>query len=69
VGDRRINMNCARTSTGQWSVLPLPDARGERPFFAFAPVQTDKTAELLRELRVGCRASSAAAGERRGPTA
>jgi zinc protease len=34
----------------------LVDARGERPFFAYAPVQTDKTAEALVELRKEMRA-------------
>jgi zinc protease len=29
----------------------LLDARGQRPFFAYAPVQTDKTADALKELR------------------
>ncbi len=48
----RINMNLREDkhwSYGAYSVLM--DARGERPFFAYAPVQTDKTAEALRELR------------------
>ena len=48
----RINMNLREDkhwSYGAYSVLR--DARGERPFFAYAPVQTDKTAEALQELR------------------
>ncbi len=48
----RINMNLREDkhwSYGAYSVLM--DARGERPFFAYAPVQTDKTAEALQELR------------------
>lgn len=48
----RINMNLREDkhwSYGAYSVLR--DARGERPFFAYAPVQTDKTAEALVELR------------------
>jgi zinc protease len=48
----RINMNLREDkhwSYGAYSVLL--DARGERPFFAYAPVQTDKTAEALAELR------------------
>ncbi len=48
----RINMNLREDkhwSYGAYSVLR--DARGQRPFFAYAPVQTDKTAEALRELR------------------
>jgi len=48
----RINMNLREDkhwSYGAYSVLA--DARGARPFFAYAPVQTDKTAEALQELR------------------
>lgn len=48
----RINMNLREDkhwSYGAYSVLR--DARGERPFFAYAPVQTDKTVESLEELR------------------
>jgi zinc protease len=48
----RINMNLRETkhwSYGAYSVLL--DARGERPFFAYAPVQTDRTAEALAEIR------------------
>jgi len=28
----------------------LPDARGQRPWMAYAPVQTDRTADAVREL-------------------
>jgi zinc protease len=48
----RINMNLREDkhwSYGSYSFLK--DARGERPFFAYAPVQTDKTTEALQELR------------------
>jgi zinc protease len=48
----RINMNLREDkhwSYGAYSVLM--DARAERPFFAYAPVQTDKTSEALQELR------------------
>jgi zinc protease len=34
---------------GAWTVLV--DARGPRPFFAYAPVQTDKTKEALQEIQ------------------
>ena len=48
----RINTNLREDkhwSYGAYSVLT--NARGERPFFAYAPVQTDRTADALRELR------------------
>ncbi|MEP7324981.1 MAG: pitrilysin family protein [Gemmatimonadota bacterium] len=51
----RVNMNLREDkhwSYGSFTVLW--DAKGQRPFFAYAPVQTDKTkesmAELVREL-------------------
>jgi zinc protease len=47
----RVNMNL-REEKG-WSYgagTILFDARAQRPFIAYAPVQTDKTAESLREL-------------------
>ncbi|MCQ3934048.1 MAG: insulinase family protein [Gammaproteobacteria bacterium] len=53
----RINMNLREDkhwSYGAYSVLR--DARGQRPYFAYAPVQTDKTAEALQELRGELRA-------------
>jgi zinc protease len=67
----RINMNLREDkhwSYGSYSALV--DARGERPFFVAAPVQTDKTAEAVRELRsemqgiVGSRPVTAAELER-----
>ncbi len=48
----RLNMNLRETrhwSYGAYSVLM--DARGERPYFAYAPVETAHTADALRELR------------------
>jgi zinc protease len=47
----RLNMNLREDK--HWSYGAgafLPDARGERPFIAFAPVQTDKTKESLQEM-------------------
>ena len=47
----RINMNLREDkhwSYGARSVLV--DARGQRPFFAYAPVQTDKTKESMQEV-------------------
>ena len=47
----RINMNLREGkhwSYGAWSTLP--EARGQRPFIVYAPVQTDKTRESLIEL-------------------
>jgi zinc protease len=48
----RINMNLREDkhwSYGARSVVV--DARGPRPFFVFAPVQSDKTMEAMREIR------------------
>ncbi len=52
----RINMNLREDK--HWSYgaqMALPDAKGQRPYFAFAPVQSDKTkesvAEVAKELR------------------
>jgi zinc protease len=48
----RINMNLREDkhwSYGAYSVIV--EARGLRPLLAYAPVQTDKTAESIRELR------------------
>ena len=63
----RINMNLREDkhwSYGAYTVLM--DARGERPFFAYAPVQTDKTAEALQELRSELKAiTGAEAADRR----
>jgi zinc protease len=48
----RINMNLREDKHWSYGAYSsLIDARGERPFFVAAPVQTDKTAESLRELR------------------
>lgn len=58
----RINMNLREDK--HWSYgayTTLVDARGERPFFAYAPVQTDRTADALQELR---REMQAVTGER-----
>ncbi len=47
----RINMNLREDkhwSYGAWTVLL--DAAGQRPYYAFAPVQTDKTAESMAEI-------------------
>ncbi len=47
----RINMNLREDkhwSYGAHSVFP--SARGQRPFFAYAPVQTDKTSESMVEM-------------------
>jgi zinc protease len=47
----RINMNLREDKHWSYgSSSLLFDARGQRPFIAIAPVQTDKTAESLREL-------------------
>jgi zinc protease len=48
----RVNMNLREDK--HWSYgaqTVVPDARGYRPFFAYAPVQTDKTMESMQELR------------------
>ena len=47
----RINMNLREEK--HWSYgaqMALPDAKGQRPYFAFAPVQSDKTAEAVAEI-------------------
>jgi zinc protease len=47
----RINMNLRESK--HWSYgaqMALPDAKGQRPYFAFAPVQSDKTAEAVAEI-------------------
>jgi zinc protease len=47
----RVNMNLREAkhwSYGSWTFLQ--DARGQQPFIAYAPVQTDKTKEALIEL-------------------
>jgi zinc protease len=52
----RINMNLREDKSWSYGAQTvLLDARGQRPFFVYAPVQTDKTSEsmteILRELR------------------
>lgn len=48
----RINMNLREDK--HWSYgagLVMQNARGQRPWFVYAPVQTDKTAESIAEVR------------------
>jgi zinc protease len=48
----RVNQNLRvdkHWSYGSYTLLP--DARGQRPWLVYAPVQTDKTAEAVRELQ------------------
>jgi len=48
----RINMNLREDK--HWSYgsrTVLPDARGQRPYFVLAPVQTDKTKESVQEIQ------------------
>ncbi len=48
----RINMNLREDK--HWSYGAgsfLPDARGQRPFIAYGPVQSDKTKEAMAEMR------------------
>jgi len=53
----RINMNLREDKHWAYGAYTsLVEARGPRPFFAYAPVQTDKTAEALTELRREMRA-------------
>ena len=62
----RINMNLREDkhwSYGAYSLLF--DARGERPFIVYAPVQTDRTAQAMAEIRRELEAVL----ERRPPTA
>jgi zinc protease len=52
----RINMNLREGKHWSYGAFTLfPDARGQRPFIVYAPVQTDKTkeslAEVVKELR------------------
>ena len=47
----RINMNLREDK--HWSYgarTTIPDARGQRPFYVMAPVQTDKTSESMAEV-------------------
>ena len=47
----RVNMNLREDKHWSYGARTLvQDARGPRPFFAYAPVQTDKTVESMREL-------------------
>jgi zinc protease len=48
----RINMNLREDK--HWSYgarTTIPDARGQRPFYVMAPVQTDKTSESMAEVK------------------
>jgi zinc protease len=48
----RINMNLREDKHWSYGAFTLMrDARGQRPFAAYAPVQTDKTAESIVELQ------------------
>ena len=48
----RINMNLRESKHWSYgSFTFLRDAKGQRPFVAYAPVQTDKTKEALMEVR------------------
>jgi zinc protease len=49
----RVNQNLRVDK--QWSYgafTVMPDARGQRPWLAYAPVQTDRTADAVRELMI-----------------
>src|SRR5690606_8503142 len=47
----RINMNLREDKHWSYGAFSLAlDARGQRPFIAYAPVQADRTAESLREM-------------------
>jgi zinc protease len=47
----RINMNLREDKHWTYGArMVLPDARGQRPYFALAPVQGDKTKETIEEL-------------------
>jgi zinc protease len=53
----RINMNLREDKHWSYgSFTFMRDAKGQRPFVAYAPVQTDKTGEALAELRRELRA-------------
>lgn len=48
----RINMNLREDKHYSYGVFAtMPPARGQRPYFSIAPVQTDKTKESLVELK------------------
>ncbi|MCI0719911.1 MAG: insulinase family protein [Acidobacteria bacterium] len=47
----RVNMNLREDKHWSYAAFTvLPGTRGQRPFFAYAPVQTDKTKESVAEL-------------------
>jgi zinc protease len=47
----RLNMNLREAKHWSYGAYTfLPDAVGQRPMMAFAPVQTDKTAESMKEI-------------------
>jgi zinc protease len=47
----RVNMNLREEKGWAYGAYTfLQDARGQRPFFVYAPVQTDKTAQSMAEL-------------------
>lgn len=47
----RINMNLREDKGWAYGAFTfMPDARGQRPFIAYAPVQTDKTKESMQEV-------------------
>ena len=48
----RINMNLREDKSWAYGARTLiQDAEGQRPFFAYAPVQTDKTMESMAEIK------------------
>jgi zinc protease len=48
----RLNMNLREDKHWAYGAYSqIPDARGQRLFFAYAPVQTDKTAEAMLEIQ------------------
>ena len=48
----RLNMNLREDKHWSYGVgVAMPSARGQRPWITYAPVQTDKTAESVTEIR------------------
>ena len=48
----RLNMNLREDKHWTYGAgMFAPDAKGQRPYIAYAPVQTDKTKEALQEIR------------------
>ncbi len=48
----RLNMNLRENKHWSYGAFSfLPDARGQRPFVAYAPVQSDKTKEAVAEIK------------------